>query len=104
MGKSVLLKKMASGKIIKSSTLQKLLTFDSYLHKLLVDLMLDSQDFYENPMYKDEIEKYGFNKQNPISKDSIRFMSMYLRVVYLSKQTHFEPVVIFPSSTHLQTF
>jgi hypothetical protein len=84
--------KLLEGKIIKKASLDKMLTFDSYLHKIILDLLIDSKKFWDNPLYQEVIRKDRFQNTIPISDATIKYVSIYLGAVYWRKERQLDQV------------
>lgn len=82
---SGLKKQLLTGKQIKKTSLDKYLLFDSYLHKIIIDILIDSINFWDNPKYEFELRKHEF-KGKPIDRETVKYISRVLHVVYLRNQ------------------
>lgn len=84
--RKTLKQQLAKKKIIKKASLDRLLTFDSYLHQLILELLLFGIELWNNPMYEQDLRKQDFSERPPIDQDTIKYVSRVLRVVYLKQE------------------
>lgn len=67
------------------SDIYKLLSYDSALYKAIVDILLDSITFFDNPKYFGKWNRKQY-KECPITKESAIYISNYLHAIYSNRK------------------